>query len=137
MIAGFCTETEEEHRDTLSLMRLVEYDFSYMFYYSERPATPAEKKLKDDIDLETKKRRLNEIIALQNELSLKRNQQDVGKVHKVLVEGFSKRSQDYLQGRNTANKVIIFPKNNFKKGDYVNVLVKDCNSATLFGDAVE
>lgn len=137
MIAGFCTETEEEHQDTLSLMRLVEYDFSYMFYYSERPATPAEKKLKDDIDLETKKRRLNEIIALQNELSLKRNQQDVGKVHKVLVEGFSKRSQDYLQGRNTANKVIIFPRNNFKKGDYVNVWVKDCNSATLFGEAVE
>lgn len=137
MIAGFCTETEEEHQDTLSLMRLVEYDFSYMFYYSERPGTPAEKKLKDDIDLETKKRRLNEIIALQNELSLKRNQQDVGKIHKVLVEGFSKRSQEYLQGRNTANKVVIFPKKDYKKGDYVNVLVKDCNSATLFGEAVE
>ena len=137
MIAGFCTETEEEHQDTLSLMRLVEYDFSYMFYYSERPATPAEKKLKDDIDLETKKRRLNEIISLQNELSLKRNKQDVGKVHKVLVEGFSKRSQEHLQGRNTANKVIIFPKKDYKKGDYVNVLVKDCNSATLLGEAVE
>lgn len=137
MIAGFCTETEDEHQDTLSLMRLVEYDFSYMFYYSERPATPAEKKLKDDIDIETKKRRLNEIIALQNELSLKRNQQDIGKVHKVLVEGFSKRSQEYLQGRNTANKVIIFPKKHYKKGDYVNVLVNDCNSATLFGEAVE
>ncbi|GAB4134004.1 MAG: tRNA (N6-isopentenyl adenosine(37)-C2)-methylthiotransferase MiaB [Raineya sp.] len=137
MIAGFCTETEEEHQDTLSLMRLVEYDFSYMFYYSERPATPAEKKLKDDIDLETKKRRLNEIIALQNELSLKRNQKDVGKVHKVLIEGFSKRSKEHLQGRNTANKVVIFPKKHYQKGDYVNVLVKDCNSATLFGEIVE
>jgi tRNA-2-methylthio-N6-dimethylallyladenosine synthase len=137
MIAGFCTETEAEHQDTLSLMRLVEYDFSYMFYYSERPGTPAEKKLKDDIDLETKKRRLNEIIALQNELSLKRNQKDVGKVHKVLVEGFSKRSKEHLQGRNTANKVVIFPKKHYQKGDYVNVLVKDCNSATLFGEAIE
>lgn len=137
MIAGFCTETEEDHQATLSLMRIVEYDFSYMFYYSERPGTPAEKKLKDDIDLETKKRRLNEIIALQNELSLKRNQQDVGKVHKVLVEGFSKRSKEHLQGRNTANKVVIFPKKHFQKGDYVNVLVKDCNSATLFGEAIE
>jgi tRNA-2-methylthio-N6-dimethylallyladenosine synthase len=137
MIAGFCTETEEDHQATLSLMRIVEYDFSYMFYYSERPGTPAEKKLKDDIDLETKKRRLNEIIALQNELSLKRNQQDIGKVHKVLVEGFSKRSKEHLQGRNTANKVVIFPKKHFQKGDYVNVLVKDCNSATLFGEAIE
>ncbi|MDX1905261.1 MAG: tRNA (N6-isopentenyl adenosine(37)-C2)-methylthiotransferase MiaB [Thermonemataceae bacterium] len=136
MIAGFCTETEAEHQDTLSLMRIVKYDFSYMFYYSERPATPAEKKLEDDIDLETKKRRLNEIIALQNELSLQRNQLDVGQIHKVLVEGFSKRSEEYLQGRNSANKVIIFPKKNHQKGDYVEVLVKDCNSATLFGEAI-
>jgi tRNA-2-methylthio-N6-dimethylallyladenosine synthase len=137
MIAGFCTETEEEHQDTLSLMKIVKYDFSYMFYYSERPGTPAEKKLKDDIDLETKKRRLNEIIALQNQLSLERNQRDVGKVHKVLVEGFSKRSQEYLQGRNTANKVVIFPKKHYQKGDYVEVLVQSCNSATLFGEPVE
>jgi tRNA-2-methylthio-N6-dimethylallyladenosine synthase len=137
MIAGFCTETEEEHQDTLSLMEIVKYDFSYMFYYSERPGTPAEKKLKDDIDLETKKRRLNEIIALQNQLSLERNQRDVGKVHKVLVEGFSKRSQEYLQGRNTANKVVIFPKKHYQKGDYVEVLVQSCNSATLFGEPVE
>lgn len=137
MIAGFCTETEAEHQDTLSLMRIVEYDFSYMFYYSERPNTPAEKKLKDDIPLAVKKRRLNEIIALQNELSYKRNQQDVGKVHKVLVEGFSKRSQEYLQGRNSANKVVIFPKKHYQKGDYVNVLVKEANSATLIGEAVD
>ncbi|MCU0438415.1 MAG: tRNA (N6-isopentenyl adenosine(37)-C2)-methylthiotransferase MiaB [Raineya sp.] len=137
MIAGFCTETEEEHKDTLSLMEIVKYDFSYMFYYSERPGTPAEKKLEDDIDLETKKRRLNEIIALQNQLSLERNQQDIGKVHKVLVEGFSKRSQEHLQGRNTANKVIIFPKKSYQKGDYVDVLVHECNSATLFGEAVD
>jgi len=137
MIAGFCTETEEEHQDTLSLMEIVKYDFSYMFYYSERPGTPAEKKLEDDIDLETKKRRLNEIITLQNQLSLERNRRDIGKVHKVLVEGFSKRSQEHLQGRNTANKVIIFPKKNYQKGDYVNVVVNDCNSATLFGEPVE
>ncbi|KOY85345.1 (dimethylallyl)adenosine tRNA methylthiotransferase [bacterium 336/3] len=137
MIAGFCTETEEEHQETLSLMEIVKYDFSYMFYYSERPGTPAEKKLEDDIDLETKKRRLSEIIAVQNKLSLERNQRDIGKVHKVLVEGYSKRSQEHLQGRNTANKVIIFPKKNYQKGDYVDVLVHECNSATLFGNAVE
>ncbi len=137
MIAGFCSETEEEHQDTLSLMRLVEYDFSYMFYYSERPNTPAEKKLKDDVPLEIKKRRLNEIIALQNELSYKRNQRDIGKVHKVLIEGFSKRSQEYLQGRNSANKVVVFPKKNYQKGKYVNVLVKEANSATLVGEVVD
>jgi len=136
MIAGFCTETEEEHKETLSIMDIVKYDFSYMFYYSERPGTLAEKKLKDDIDLETKKRRLSEIIALQNQLSLERNQRDIGNVHKVLVEGFSKRSQEHLQGRNTANKVIIFPKKHYQKGDYVNVVVNDCNSATLFGESV-
>lgn len=137
MIAGFCTETEEEHQDTLTLMKEVKYDFSYMFYYSERPNTPAAKKMEDDVPLEAKKKRLQEIIALQQELSLGRNKQDVGKVHKVLVEGFSKRSDDYLKGRNTANKMVIFPKKNYKKGDYVNVIVKECSAATLIGDPVE
>ncbi len=136
MIAGFCSETEEEHQDTLSLMDYVKYDFSYMFFYSERPGTLAAKKYADDIPLETKKRRLQEIIAKQQEHSLERNQLDLGKVHKVLIEGTSKRSEEQLQGRNTANKVVIFPKGNHKKGEYVNVLVNDCTAATLFGEVV-
>ncbi len=136
MIAGFCTETEEEHQDTLSLMEYVKYDYGYMFAYSERPGTPAAKKYADDIPEEVKKRRLNEIIALQQKHSLERNQWAVGKVHKVLVEGTSKRSEDFLQGRNDQNKVVVFPKLHFKKGDYVNVLVKECTAATLIGEAV-
>jgi tRNA-2-methylthio-N6-dimethylallyladenosine synthase len=114
-------------------MDLVQYDFSYMFYYSERPGTLAAKKFPDDVPLEIKKRRLSEIIQKQTELSLKRNRLDIGKVHKVLVEGFSKRSEDQLQGRNSANKVVVFPKQNFKKGDYVNVLVDECTGGTLIG----
>ncbi|MEK6477905.1 tRNA (N6-isopentenyl adenosine(37)-C2)-methylthiotransferase MiaB [Catalinimonas sp. 4WD22] len=136
MIAGFCTETEEEHRETLSLMDYVKYDFSYMFYYSERPGTLAAKKFTDDIPLEVKKRRLKEIIEKQQYLSLERNQRDIGKVFKVLVEGTSKKSDADLQGRNSANKVIVFPRESFKKGDYVNVRVKDCTAATLIGEAV-
>jgi tRNA-2-methylthio-N6-dimethylallyladenosine synthase len=137
MIAGFCSETEEEHQDTLSLMDLVKYDFAYMFFYSERPGTLAEKKYKDDVSLEVKNRRLSEIIVKQREHSLLRNKLDVGKVHRVLAEGFSKRSEEYLQGRNTANKVIVFPKENFSKGQYVDVLVDDCSGGTLFGKAVK
>jgi tRNA-2-methylthio-N6-dimethylallyladenosine synthase len=133
MITGFCSESEAEHQDTLTLMDLVQYDFSYMFYYSERPGTLAAKKFPDDVPLEIKKRRLSEIIQKQTELSLKRNRLDIGKVHKVLVEGFSKRSEDQLQGRNSANKVVVFPKQNFKKGDYVNVLVDECTGGTLIG----
>lgn len=133
MIAGFCTETEAEHQETLSLMDQVQYDFAYMFMYSERPGTPAEKKLRDDVPLEVKKRRLNEIIAKQTAHSLARNKRDVGKVHKVLIEGFSKRSDEHLQGRNSANKVVVFPKEHYRKGEYVDVLVNDCTGATLFG----
>jgi tRNA-2-methylthio-N6-dimethylallyladenosine synthase len=136
MIAGFCTETEEEHQDTLSLMEYVKYDYGYMFAYSERPGTPAAKKYTDDIPEDVKKRRLNEIIAIQQKHSLARNQMALGKVQKVLVEGTSKRSEDFLQGRNDQNKVVVFPKQNFKKGDYVNVLVKECTAATLIGEAV-
>lgn len=136
MITGFCTETEEEHADTLSLMDLVAYDFSYMFFYSERPGTLAAKKLTDDVPLETKKRRLSEIIAKQQELSLKRNKLDVGKLQKVLVEGNSKRSEDHLQGRNSANKVVIFHKGDVVPGSYVWVKITDCTPATLFGDIV-
>lgn len=136
LIAGFCTETEAEHRDTLSLMEAVQFDFGFMFYYSERPGTLAAKKLADDVPEEIKKRRLNEIIALQQQHSLLRNQRTVGQVHRVLVEGFSKRSDDFLQGRNDQNKVIVFPKEHFQKGQYVNVLVTDCTAATLMGKAV-
>jgi tRNA-2-methylthio-N6-dimethylallyladenosine synthase len=137
MIAGFCTETEEEHQDTLSLMQAVRYDFAYMFAYSERPNTPAAKKLKDDIAEMIKKRRLSEIINLQHDLSLERNKQDLNKIHKVLVEGFSKKSDEHLYGRNTANKVVVFPKKGYQKGQYVNVLVNTCTAATLLGEAVD
>lgn len=137
MISGFCTETEEEHKDTLTLMDYVKYDFSYMFFYSERPGTLAAKKYEDDIPLDVKKRRLQEIINKQQGISLERNKLDIGKVQKVLIEGTSKRSDEQMQGRNTANKVIIFPHENHQKGDYVNVLVEDCTAATLFGKVVD
>jgi tRNA-2-methylthio-N6-dimethylallyladenosine synthase len=137
MITGFCTETEEEHQDTLSLMEYVKYDYAYLFAYSERPGTPAAKKLKDDISEEVKKRRLQEVIALQREHSGERNQMSLGKVYKVLVEGPSKRSDADLCGRNDQNKVVIFPRENYKKGDYVHVLVTECSSATLLGKVVE
>ncbi len=137
MITGFCTETEEEHQDTLSLMEHARYDYGYMFAYSERPGTLAAKKLTDDIPYEVKLRRLNEVIALQQRLSLERNQRWVGRVHKVLVEGTSKRSTEQLQGRNDQNKVVVFPREQYQKGDYVHVLVTDCTAATLIGHAVE
>jgi len=136
MIAGFCSETEEEHQETLTLMDYVKYDFSYMFFYSERPGTLAEKRYEDDIPLETKKKRLQEIINKQRAHSLERNKLVLNKVHKVLVEGTSKRSNEQLQGRNSANKVVVFPKENFKKGDYVDVFVEECTGATLIGKAV-
>ena len=136
MIAGFCTESEDEHRDTVSLMDYAQYDFSYMFMYSERPGTPAEKKYADDIPEEVKKKRLNEIIEKQQELSLARNKKDLNKIHKVLIEGFSKRSDQHLQGRTSSNKVVVFPKASFKKGEYAHVLVSECTTATLIGKAV-
>lgn len=136
MITGFCSETEEEHNDTLTLMDYVKYDFSYMYFYSERPGTLAAKKFEDDVPLEVKKRRLQEVIEKQHATSKASNLLDLNKVHKVLVEGASKRSDDQLQGRNSQNKVIIFDKKHFKKGDYVDVLVNDCTHATLFGKAV-
>lgn len=136
MITGFCTETEEEHQDTLTLMDYVKYDFAYMFFYSERPGTLAAKKFADDVPEAVKKRRLQEIIQKQNEHSLLRNQRDVGKVFTVLIEGHSKKSTDYLQGRNSANKVVVFPKEHFQKGQYVNVFVEKCTGATLLGKVV-
>lgn len=137
MITGFCSETEEEHQDTLSLMDYVKYDYAYMFYYSERPGTLAEKKYNDDVPLNVKKRRLAEVIEKHQAHALERNKLDLGKTFKVLVEGHSKRSKEQLQGRNSANKVIIFPSGNAQKGDYVNVKVEDCTTATLFGNIVE
>ncbi len=136
MITGFCTESEVEHNDTLTLMDDVQYDFAYMFYYSERPGTLAAKKWPDDIHLDIKKRRLDEIIKKQREHSYLRNKADVGKVHRVLIEGTSKRSENFLQGRNSGNKVIVFPQKDFKKGQYVNVLVEDCTGGTLVGKTV-
>ena len=137
MITGFCSETENEHQDTLSLMDYVKYDFSYMFFYSERPGTLAEKKYEDDIPLDVKKRRLNEVITKQQQHSLERNQRDIGKTFEVLVEGYSKRSNEQMQGRNTANKVIIFDADDAKKGQYISVKVNECTAATLFGEIVD
>ncbi len=136
MITGFCSETEEEHEDTLSLMDYVQFDFAYMFYYSERPGTLAEKKFADDISLDVKNRRLSEVIKKQRAHSHLRNQQDVGKAFKVLVEGYSKKSDQYLQGRNSANKVIVFPREQYSIGDYVTVLVEGCTGGTLLGKAI-
>ena len=133
IISGFCTETEEDHKDTLSLMEAVKYDFGYMFSYSERPNTQAQRKLNDDVSKETKKRRLQEIIALQMKHALIRNKEQVGKIHKVLIEGVSKKSKEELFGRNSQNTVIVFPREHYKPGDYVLVNVEDCTSATLKG----
>jgi tRNA-2-methylthio-N6-dimethylallyladenosine synthase len=137
MITGFCSETEEDHEDTLRLMDAVQFDYAYMFFYSERPGTLAEKKFKDDVSTEIKKRRLAEIIEKQTAHSLLRNKSDVGKVFKVLIEGPSRKSDAYLQGRNTANKVIVFPRAHYEKGQYVQVRVDDCTGATLIGKVVE
>lgn len=137
MIIGFPGETEEEHQQTLSLMDVVQYDFSYMFYYSERPGTLAAKNYKDDVPLEVKKRRLDEVIKKQNAYSLISNKRDIGKTFEVLVEGPSKRSADFLQGRNSANKVVIFAAENYAKGEYVNVLIENCTGGTLLGKAVK
>ncbi len=136
IICGFCGETEEEHADTKSLMLEVGFDYAYMFNYSERPKTLAERKYSDDIPEELKTKRLEEVIAIQRDLSLKSNQKDLGKTFKVLVEGTSKRNENELFGRNSQNKVIVFPKEHFKPGDYALVKVHDCNSATLLGTAI-
>jgi len=136
MIAGFSGETEEDHRETLSLMEYVKYDFGFMFAYSERPGTPAAKKLADDVPLETKKRRLQEIINLQQEHGLYRMKQFVGKTVEILIEGNSKKSDAHWMGRNTQNAVAVFPKGEEKIGDTVQVYVEDCTSATLIGRRV-
>jgi tRNA-2-methylthio-N6-dimethylallyladenosine synthase len=133
MISGFCSETEEDHQASMSLMEWADFDFAYMFKYSERPGTKAARKLKDDVPDNIKTARLNEIIALQNRLSAKSKKSDVGKVFEVLIEGFSKRSDENLSGRTSQNKIVVFPKGNKRKGEYVRVLVDRCTSATLIG----
>ena len=133
IIAGFCTETEEDHKDTLSLMEVAGYDFAYMFKYSERPGTKAAKSMADDVAEEVKIRRLNEIISLQNVLSEKSKRSDVGKRVEVLIEGISKRSKEQLTGRTSQNKVVVFPKEDSSIGEYVKVTIERCTTATLIG----
>ena len=136
-IAGFCAETDEEHEETLSLMREVKFDFAYMFKYSERPKTLAERKFEDDVPEELKSKRLSEIVALQREHSYYRYKKFIGKTCEVLVEKVSKKSELDMCGRNAQNAMVVFPKEQVKIGDYVNVLIEDCSSATLFGKIVK
>jgi len=134
IMTGFCSETEEDHEFTVSLMNEVKFDMAFMFKYSERPGTYAAKNMADDVPEEIKIKRLNEIITLQNKISLENNRRDIGKTFKVLVEGNSKKSDDMLFGRTSQNKVAVFPKYNFKKGDIVSVEIKKCTQTTLIGD---
>ena len=136
LITGFPTETEEDHKETLSLMEYVKYGFGYMFAYSERPGTGAYKTMEDDVPLEVKKRRLAEVIELQNKHSLFRHKQQIGKTFEVLIENDSKRSDKEWQGRTSQNSVVVFPKESYKVGDFVNVKIHDCTTATLKGNPV-
>ena len=135
-ISGFCSETDKEHRETLSLMDKIKYDYSYTFSYSERKGTMAERKFNDDIPNNIKQKRLSELIIKQREHSLYRNKLCVNKTFKVLIEGLSKKSKNEFKGRSSENKMIVFPKSNYNIGDYVNVKVLECNSATLFGEII-
>ena len=137
IITGFCSETEQEFQDTISLMNQVRFDFAYMFAYSERPGTLAERKYADDVSPEDKQRRLAEIVALQQQHSAERTQEGLGQIHEVLVEGISKKSNQQVSGRNSRNSVVVFDKQNFAKGDYVKVKVDNCTVATLIGKAIE
>lgn len=137
IITGFCSETEEEHQDTLSMMELVKYDSAYMYSYSERPGTLAEKRYEDDVPEEVKKRRLTEIVAKQREHNLFRLQEQVGKEHIVLIEGFSRKSDQDFCGRNDQNSMVVFPVDSrYKAGDYVKVIGESCTSATLIGKII-
>jgi len=138
IISGFCTEEDADHKDTLDIMEYSRYDMSYMFFYSERPGTLAERRYKDDVPLDIKKKRLQEIVDVQGKLSHASNKKDIGKTFAVLIEGESKRSDKDWMGRSSQNKVIVFPKENYglKKGDYVSVKVTDCTQATLLGQII-
>ena len=135
-MTGFCGESDEDHAETVSLMEAVEFDFSYMFAYSERPKTLAERKLEDDVPEKVKKQRLAEVIEIQSQHSFKSNKRMIGKTYKVLIEGTSKRSDEHLFGRTTQNVVMVFPKEAANKGDYVHVVAEDCTAATLIGRIV-
>ena len=137
IITGFCDETNEEHQDTLSLMRDVKWDFSYMYKYSERPKTLAERRFEDNVPEDVKSARLTEVIDLQQKNSLEVNQRQIGRIHKVLIEGNSKKSEDFLAGRNDHNTKVVFPKGNLVKGQYVMVKINECTAATLMGEVVE
>jgi len=136
IITGFCSETEEDHELTMSLMREIKYDFAYMFAYSERPKTLAERKYADDVPEAVKMRRLAEVVDLQRASSKSRTEAGVGKVHEVLIEGFSKKSDEMLMGRNSENAVVVFPKGTHKKGDYVMVKAVTCTPSTLIGEVI-
>jgi tRNA-2-methylthio-N6-dimethylallyladenosine synthase len=136
MITGFCTETDDDHKESLTLMEQVGFDFAYMFKYSERPGTKAARKYSDDVPEIIKSERLSEMIAVQNRLSAMSKKNDIGKSFQVLIEGFSKRSEEFLSGRTSQNKVVVFPGGNNKKGEYVNVAIDRCTSATLIGQKV-
>jgi tRNA-2-methylthio-N6-dimethylallyladenosine synthase len=139
IIAGFCTETEEDHQDTLRMMDYAGYEMSYMFFYSERPGTLAQRRYKDDIPEVVKKRRLQEIVDLQGKLSAASNQRDLGKTYQVLIEGSSKKSDAHWMGRSSQNKVIVFPKgqHTYQPGDYAMVQVTTCTQATLIGEIIK
>jgi tRNA-2-methylthio-N6-dimethylallyladenosine synthase len=137
MIAGFCTETEAEHQESLSLLEYCQYDLAYLYFYSERPGTLAARRFTDDVPLETKKRRLQELVDLFRISSLESMKKDVGKTFKVLIEGTSKKNENELYGRTDHNKVVVFPKGNYNKGDYAMVNVVDCTSGTLIGKAIQ
>ena len=137
IFVGFHNETEAEFQETLELMKWAKYDYSYMFKYSERPGTFAYKNLKDNIPEDIKSKRLNEMIALQRQLSLESNQRDIGKIFEILIEGVSKKSDQEMYGRSSHNKAFVLPKNNLKVGDFVNVKAVSCTSATLIGQIIE
>jgi len=138
IITGFCSEEEQDHQDTLAIMEYAGYDYSYMFYYSERPGTLAHRRYQDDVPLDVKKKRLSEVVELQNRLSLESNRRDLGKIFKILIEGESKRSDQDWMGRSSEGKVFVFPKGNYplQKGDYATVEAKDCTQGTMIGEIV-
>jgi tRNA-2-methylthio-N6-dimethylallyladenosine synthase len=139
IITGFCTEEEKDHRDTISIMEYAQYDYAYMYFYSERPGTLAQKRYTDDVPLDVKKRRLYEVVVTQNKLSLASNLRDMGKTFKILIEGESKKSDTDWMGRSSHGKVFVFPKENYelKKGDYVMVKANECTQGTLLGKIIE
>jgi tRNA-2-methylthio-N6-dimethylallyladenosine synthase len=138
IITGFCTETEEDHQETLSLMQYARYDLSYMFFYSERPGTLAARRYQDDVPEEVKRRRLDEVVKVQRQLSLESNKRDIGKTVEILIEGDSKKSSGDWRGRNSQNKVVVFPKagSSYQKGDYARLKVVDCTGGTLIGTVI-